>query len=281
MVQSPGKEAYLHFENWAKLAQSQGHFKGKTSDRDLVHLFDANVLKRHDFSAFKAEIKGLVRLKDLTKGNKRAILDKASEIYKRYQSRVQGANSPAAAGSSSAIDEVTIGRIAAQKGYLWFYKAPENTLTQCFGNFYEIPGGISYKGVSYRNSEAAFQAQKFPGREREFSHLDGDQAWRHANTLSKSMPLPARWHQGQKDQVMREIIETKFGSGTLASALRSTGSAYLIEHNPAKGRDTYWSDDHDGSGHNMLGQILMEQRGRLGGTGVVRNPGNIPYSHLR
>lgn len=38
---------------------------------------------------------------------------------------------------------------------------------------------------------------------------------------------------------------------------------------------TEWlSDDYDGFGRNMLGQLLMERRAVLGGTGVVPAPAN-------
>jgi len=67
-------------------------------------------------------------------------------------------------------------------------------------------------------------------------------------------------------------LQAKFKDPILRSSLLSTGSAYLVEHLPKKGRDNFWGDDHDGSGQNQLGNILMDVRAKLGGTGRVDPP---------
>ena len=67
-------------------------------------------------------------------------------------------------------------------------------------------------------------------------------------------------------QATRDVLVAKFEPGThAAQALLATGSARLVEHIPVKGRDAFWGDDSDGSGQNMLGQLLMERRQRLSG----------------
>jgi hypothetical protein len=48
----------------------------------------------------------------------------------------------------------------------------------------------------------------------------------------------------------------------------------LEERNEKVGRDSYWSDNHDGSGQNRLGYLLMEMRLALGGQGIPPHPYN-------
>lgn len=81
------------------------------------------------------------------------------------------------------------------------------------------------------------------------------------------------WHTGIKDDVMLAILRIKFpdtknANGELVSPLSrllaATGSCFLVEHNEKKGRDSYWSDDFDGAGKNMLGRLLMIVRNGFG-----------------
>ena len=58
----------------------------------------------------------------------------------------------------------------------------------------------------------------------------------------------------------------------MALILLSTGNKYLVEHNPIKGRDNFWSDDHDGNRQNKLGILLMKIRGELFGISIVPKP---------
>ena len=71
---------------------------------------------------------------------------------------------------------------------------------------------------------------------------------------------------------MIEVIKIKFSNEEYKKVLLSTQNAYLVEHNPVKNRDSFWSDDHDGTGKNILGLLLMELRENLGGVGVVAPP---------
>jgi ribA/ribD-fused uncharacterized protein len=66
-----------------------------------------------------------------------------------------------------------------------------------------------------------------------------------------------------KVSVMREALVAKFEQHPeLRELLLATGEAKLVEHTE---RDDYWGADGDGSGRNMLGQLLMEVRRRLRG----------------
>lgn len=167
-----------------------------------------------------------------------------------------------------------IAQIAKRDGFIWFYKKEENPTTEVFGNFYEHP--LNYNERTYRCAEAAFQAQKFNGSEQQqFEKLDGDSAWRRARELSKGWDKPRTdaWRK-RNLQVMADILQAKFSADPLKSILLSTEKAYLVEHIPVKGRDSFYGDDNDGTGQNMLGKLLMDVRAKLGGTGRVEAPAN-------
>ena len=66
---------------------------------------------------------------------------------------------------------------------------------------------------------------------------------------------------------MLSLLRLKFAPGSeLAAALIQTSDTFLLEHNERAGRDSTWSDDHDGSGTNWLGCQLMLVRDELRGT---------------
>ena len=148
-------------------------------------------------------------------------------------------------------------------GFIYFYDH-EDPLTEWLGNFY--PVSVEYNGLVFANSEAAFQAQKFIHRSdlmAEFTTLSGDQAFRRARELREW--IRSDWFDVNVG-VMRGVLVAKIEQNPeLARRLEATRDAYLIEHNPVKGRDAFWSDDHDGTGKNMLGILWMEIRGEFYG----------------
>ena len=132
-----------------------------------------------------------------------------------------------------------------------------------FSNFAAFP--IRLKGRVWPTSEHYFQAQKFAGTED--AHVE-------AIRKTASPMIAARMGRDRKKKlrrdwesvkvgVMREALVAKFEQHPeLRELLLSTGDAKLVEHTE---RDSYWGDGGDGSGRNMLGQLLMEVRRRLGG----------------
>ncbi len=162
---------------------------------------------------------------------------------------------------------------AKRDGFVWFYKKEENPTTALLGNFHIAP--LTYRDRTYQCAEAAFQAQKFdrnPERMREFENLDGHQAWQLAQSNQPTDDESKNKWFKRSLTVMSEVLQAKFKDPILRSSLLSTGSAYLVEHLPKKGRDNFWGDDHDGTGQNQLGNILMDVRAKLGGTGRVDPP---------
>ena len=73
---------------------------------------------------------------------------------------------------------------------------------------------------------------------------------------------------------MAAVLGAKFQDPALAKALLQTGSAYLLEHNTRPGKDLTWSDNHDGTGGNLLGILLMQLRGTM--SGGVGAPSALP-----
>ena len=121
-------------------------------------------------------------------------------------------------------------------------------------NFYKC--NVTYNGVTFNSSEAAFQAQKCPARAREFSKLDASDA----KAMGRYVTLRRDW-ESVKDKTMYEIVKAKFTQNeTLKERLLATGNSKLVEGNDWN--DKYWGVCN-GYGKNMLGKILMRIRTEL------------------
>lgn len=133
----------------------------------------------------------------------------------------------------------------------------------CFSNF--TPCTIVFDGITYKSTEAAWQAQKtLDKKEREsFSNLSPSEAkkkGRHVN-------LRKDW-EDVKYELMVEICLQKFrGNSEYEKTLIYTGDEEIIEDT------TGWHDNVWGNcdcpkcinkpGRNLLGKALMEVRERL------------------
>ena len=133
---------------------------------------------------------------------------------------------------------------------------------QFLSNFYNAE--VVHEGITYRNSEAAFQAAKTKDfrLRREFSELNPSQA----KLKGRHINLRPDWGQ-VKDNIMYEIVKDKFTRNPdLRSLLMKTNTAILIEGN--WWHDNYWGDCHcekclNKEGKNTLGKILMRVRDEL------------------
>ena len=126
-----------------------------------------------------------------------------------------------------------------------------------FSNFSDF-GFLDEDGVYWPTSEHYFQAQKFASKQlREkirlyHSPLDAALEGRKSNN-----PLRDDWEQ-VKDDIMLYAVYQKFSQNSvLKDLLLSTNDLEIVEHTV---NDSYWGDGGDGSGKNMLGQILMRVR---------------------
>lgn len=125
-------------------------------------------------------------------------------------------------------------------------------------NFYETP--VSYAGLTYRNAEAAFQAQKTLDKaiRQTFTGMDPSEA----KKAGRRVALRPDWER-VKDQIMLDVVTAKFNAHPdLAEKLLATGDAELVEGNTWG--DRYWGvDARTGEGLNKLGKTLMAVREAL------------------
>lgn len=123
---------------------------------------------------------------------------------------------------------------------------------------------IQYKGYTYPNGEAAFQAQKNDSHT--YKHLMQFQTPKSAKKEGRHVNLRSDWEQ-VKDQLMYEIVLAKFSQNEeLKRRLLATGTKKLIEGNT-------WHDNEWGyctcprckneTKQNKLGKILMRVREEL------------------
>jgi N-glycosidase YbiA len=134
----------------------------------------------------------------------------------------------------------------------------------CFSNFSRH--GFELSGRFWPTAEHYFQAQKFAGTEYA-EHVSRARTPKEAaeRGRSRSVPLRPDWEE-VKDDVMRAAVMKKFEThADIRAELLGTGDEELVENAPG---DYYWGCGADGSGHNMLGQILMEVREALRGQSV-------------
>lgn len=114
---------------------------------------------------------------------------------------------------------------------------------------------VKYEGLTYRSSEAAFQAAKCanPNDRLAFVFLSPGEAKRKGRTVT----LRADW-ESEKINIMRDICRIKFESNReLKNSLIRTAGYELVEGNWWK--DYFWGVC-DGRGRNELGKILMSLR---------------------
>lgn len=125
-------------------------------------------------------------------------------------------------------------------------------------NFYESP--VTYKGLTYRNNEAAFQAQKVNDEEeqRAFCMMEPLEAKRKGRHVKLRDDVD--WDT-EKFIYMYEICKEKFSQNEyLKYLLLSTGDTHLEEGNTWG--DKIWGTVN-GEGENRLGKILMKVREEL------------------
>ena len=129
-------------------------------------------------------------------------------------------------------------------------------------NFYNAP--IIYDGLTYRNSEAAFQAQKLANKNEREKYCAYSPS--KAKLEGRNCTLREDWEH-IKYQVMYDIVKAKFvQNSNLKKLLLATENEELIEGN--WWHDNYWGDCKCDKciskvGKNKLGMILMQVRNEL------------------
>ena len=140
---------------------------------------------------------------------------------------------------------------------IYFYRI--NDEYGCFSNFAHY--GFKLDGKWWMTSEHYFQAQKFLGTQYEDEIRLLDSPMKAAEMgRSRNLPLRKDWEQ-IKDVVMRTAVLEKFKQNEeIKEVLLSTGKSMIIEKTT---NDYYWGCGKEGTGKNMLGEILMEIREQL------------------
>jgi len=131
-----------------------------------------------------------------------------------------------------------------------------------FSNLAPYP--IELQGEVWKSTEHYYQFRKFERSDPEYAQrIKEAPTPRDAKILSlQNKNYPDDWDELKVD-ILREAVRKKFESYPgLERLLLSTGEEELIEANP---NDYFWGEGKDGSGRNMMGQILMEVRVYLKG----------------
>ena len=126
-------------------------------------------------------------------------------------------------------------------------------------NFYECD--VTYDGLTYKNSEAAFHAQKTldPTERSKFTTLNPSES----KKMGRKITLRKDWEL-VKTNVMYKVCLAKFSQNPdLKEKLLATKDEYLEEGN--YWHDNCWGECHcdrcrNITGENRLGQILMKIR---------------------
>ena len=142
-----------------------------------------------------------------------------------------------------------------------YYETPRDEINwfreeyEFLSNFY--PSKVFFDGITYYNSEAAYQAQKclHPEERKNFAKLSSDDAKR----LGQKVKMRPDWDE-VKFNIMEQVVYAKFSqNSTIAQDLLNTGDKALKEGNYWE--DLYWGVDiRTGEGENNLGKILMNLR---------------------
>lgn len=110
--------------------------------------------------------------------------------------------------------------------------------------------------ITFKCSESAYQAAKFPGRFGEFVNLNGYEAKSLARQLVKQGFITKDW-DNIKLSVMENVVRAKFDQNPSLVAKLIAVQEEIVEHN--EWGDTYWGVCK-GVGKNMLGKLLAQIR---------------------
>ncbi|KAJ3417628.1 hypothetical protein HDV05_000085 [Chytridiales sp. JEL 0842] len=123
---------------------------------------------------------------------------------------------------------------------------------------------IMVDGVMYPTSEHFFHAMKFqPAHPNIAKQITLASSPRTAFEIARQYDHLARpdWNKDYKVAVMTAALDHKFRQhAKLKKKLLETNNAILVQHTAV---DDYWADGGDGSGQNMLGELLMDLRETL------------------
>ncbi len=124
------------------------------------------------------------------------------------------------------------------------------------------PYSIELDGEIWKSVEHYYQFKKFEKTDSQYAEkIRNASTPKEAKILSlQNNNYPSDWNN-IKVGLLSNAVRKKFESySELKDLLLSTGDEKLIEVNPD---DYFWGEGKDGSGINMMGQILMDTRAFL------------------
>ena len=133
----------------------------------------------------------------------------------------------------------------------------------CFSNFY--PCTVEFNGLTFKSSEAAWQAQKTLSDEERKTFCNMNQS--ESKRAGRHVQLRPDWEE-IKYQLMIQVCLAKFSQHPdLGKILLSTGDEELIE-NTTGWHDNIWGNCEcpkckNKVGKNLLGKAIMEVRSQL------------------
>lgn len=137
-----------------------------------------------------------------------------------------------------------------------FYKSYKNASTYGFSTFSQHSVQIENVGV-FPTAEAAFQSFKNPSDPGYVTALRDSRNGHVARTIGNRMRPSDGWDES-KLGIMEYVLRLKYEQHPeIKHNLISSGLRPLIEHTQS---DSYWGDNGDGTGKNMLGILLMKLR---------------------
>ena len=122
------------------------------------------------------------------------------------------------------------------------------------------PCKIKYEGLTFRSTEAAFQAGKAvsPADKKRISFMGAAESKKAGRALKE---IRKDWGTARL-QVMEDVLRLKFAQPYFRDKLLATGDEELIEGN--WWGDVFWGQDNKTwKGENHLGKLLMKIRDEL------------------
>jgi hypothetical protein len=135
-----------------------------------------------------------------------------------------------------------------------------------FTNFYpaEITMLVNGKLKTFPTSEHFYQFMKYektPNWEQHHRAICSDSNPRHAFNYARKNAYDFKNFDTEKVWIMHDGLLAKFSQHPkLASLLKGTGSAKLVEHTS---NDNFWGDGGNGTGQNILGKLLEQVRNQI------------------
>lgn len=149
----------------------------------------------------------------------------------------------------------------AQSGPIYFNADDKN---EPFSNFFPAP--INIGNTTYKTSEHYFLSQMFYNEVPEITSAEtAEKALEKANKKYETMPIHFQndWENRRRNTTMLDGMTRKFQTHpNLRKMLIDTDDKKIV----ARSKDNYWGDGGNGTGQNMLGQMLETIRKELRGS---------------